>query len=336
MGLGRWTAALAAVTLGGGGWLAFGQPGTSPEIVKAAQPSTALEIEFVGGFAFVQSSPRVDVAYLNDVSIRLSETRPLKPGETDRVVCSVHQLGAQLEIVRGNIVNSVQATGPELLTKIFELTGKKNVTFPGLEAGNAPLNANHTWPPTPPLPTPATDANQWLPLRFIPGLTKHHSMTGPHANWDTKVNGRIRLKGGTVTAGVPSTPLMQASHFNFKNPSGTQLFTGAMTDRAVYTASVTGNNIAIQFTPGGASQVIRLEIAPVVTGEAVKLRVRGKHNGTGPPANGKLDDFCAFYTLFDDIPAHEEWVEPFLVQPAVPVPGGAQPSPGYFCPMDWF
>ena len=179
MGLGRWAAALAAVTLGGGGWLAFGQPGTPPEIVEATQPSTALEIEFVGGFAFVQSNPRLDVAYLNDVSIKLSETRPLNTGETDRVVCDVHQLGAQLEVVRGNIVSSVQATQQELLTKIFELNGKKNVTFPGLEAGNAPLNATHTWPPTPPLPTPPTDPNQWLPLSYMPGLTKHRPMTAP-------------------------------------------------------------------------------------------------------------------------------------------------------------
>lgn len=336
MGLVRWAAALAAVALGGGGWLAFGQPGAPPEIAEAAQPSTALEIEFVGGFAFVQSNPRLDVAYLDNALINLSDTRPLRPSESDRVVCNVPQIGAQLEVVRGNIVSSVQATGPELLTKIFELNGKKNVTFPGLEAGNAPLNAIHTWPPTPPLPTPATNANQWLPLRFIPGLTKHHPMTGPHPNWDTKVNGRIRLKGGTVTAGVPSTPQMQESHFNFKNPSGTQLFTGAMTDRAVYTASVTGNNIAVQFTPGGASQVIRLEIAPLVPGQAVKLRVRGKHNGMGPPANGRLTDFCAFYSLFDRIPAHEEWVEPFLIQPAPLVAGGAQPTPGFYCPMDWF
>ena len=337
MGLGRWAAALAAVTLGGGGWLAFGQPGTASEIVEAAQPpSTALEIEFVGGFAFVQSNPRLDVAYLNDTSIKLSETRPLKTGELDRVVCDVHQLGAQLEVVRGTIVSSVQASQQELLTKIFELNGKKNVTFPALEAGNDPLNATHTWPPTPPLPIPATDATQWRPLRYIPGLTKHHSMTGPHANWDSKVNGRIRLKGGTVTAGVPSTPQMQVSHFNFKNHAGTQLFTGAMSDRAIYTATVTGNNIAIVFSPGGTSQVIRLEIAPLVAGEAVKLRVRGKHNGTGPPANGMLTDFCAFYSLFDHIPPHEEWIEPFLVQPGVVVANGAQPSPGFFCPMDWF
>ena len=336
MGLGKWAAALAAVTLGGGGWLAIGQPATAPDIVEAAQPSIALEIEFVGGFAFVQSNPRLDVAYLNNVLINLSDTRPLESGESDRVVCSVAQIGAQLEVVRGNIVSAVPSNAPELPSKIFDLNGKKNVTFPGLEAGDASLNANHTWPPTPPLPTPATEANKWLPLHFIPGLTKHHPMTGPHANWVSKVNGRIRLKGGTVTAGVPSTPQMQESHFDFTNVSGTQSFTGAMTDRAVYTATVNANNIVIVFTGGGTSPITRLEIEPLVAGEPVKLRVRGKHDGTGPPANGKLVDFCAFYSLFDHIPAYEEWIEPFLIQPTALVAGGAQPSPGFYCPMDWF
>ena len=336
MGLGKWAAAVAALTLGSGGWLAFGQPGTPAEIVEAAQPpSTALEIEFVGGFAFVQSNPRLDVAYLNNALINLSDTRPLESGETDRVVCNVAQIGAQLEVVRGNIVSTAPPNAPEQLTRIIDLNGKKNVTFPGLEAGTDALNANHTWPPTPALPTPASDPNQWLPLHFIPGLTKHHPMTGLHANWVSKVNGRIRLKGGTVTAGVPSTPQMQESYFDFTNVSGSQSFNGAMTDRVVYTATVTANNIAIVFTGGGTSSITRIEVEPV-GGEPVKLRVRGKHNGAGPQPGGKLVDFCAFYSLFDNIPAYEEWVEPSLIQPAVVVAGGAQPSPGFFCPADWF
>jgi hypothetical protein len=336
MGLGRWAAALAAVTLGGGGWLAFGQPGTAPEIVEAAQPSTALEIEFVGGFAFVQSNPRLDVGYLNDTTIKLSQTRALKPGESDRIVCNVPQSGTQLEIVRGIITSAMPANAPELPSKIFDLD-EKTVTFPGLEAGTSSLNATHTWPPVPHLPAPPSDADKWRPLPFIPGLTKHHTTNGPHPNWHTKVNGRLRLKGGSVTGGIPSRPQMQDSHFEFRKVSGGLTIPAAVTDRAVYTATVTATNIVIQFTNGGTSPIRRLEIAPEVAGEAIKLRVRGKHNGMGPEPGGKLGDFCAFYSLFDDIPDHEQWIEPFLIQAGGGGGGGGpQPSPGFYCPMDWF
>jgi hypothetical protein len=343
MGLGRWAGTLAALTLGGGGWLAFGQPGTPPAMAEAAQPSTPLEIEIVGGFAIVQANPRLDIAYLNDTTINLSQTRALKTGESDRVVCNVPQVGTQLEIVRGTITGAIPPNAPELPSKIFDLD-EKEVTFPALEAGAVGPGLVHTWPPVPPLPTPASSAAQWHTLRFIPGLTKHHTGTGPASNWFTKVNnanirlvnGRIRLRGGSITGGVPSRPQMQESHFNFRDVSNTLSFNAAVTDRAVYSATVVGNNVVIQFTAGGNSPIRRLEVAPLVAGEPVKLRVRGNHNGMGPDPGGKLSDFCVFYALFDDIPDHEHWLEPFLIQAGGGSGTGPQPSPGFFCPFDLF
>ena len=343
MGLGKWAGTLAALTLGGSGWLAFGHLRTLPAMVEAAQPSTPLEIELVGGFAIVQANPRLDIAYLNDTSITVSQTRNLKPGETDKVVCNVLQVGTQLEIVRGNIISAIPANAPELPSKIFDLD-EKEVTFPALEAGPAGPAPVHTWPPVPPLPTPASNATQWHTLRFIPGLTKHHTGTAPAPNWFTKVNaagvrlvnGRLRLRGGSITGGVPSRPQMQESHFEFRDVSNTLSFKAAVTDRAVYSATVVGNNVVIQFSAGGNSPIRRLEVAPLVAGEAVKLRVRGNHNGMGPEPGGKLGDFCAFYSLFDDIPDHEQWLEPFLIQAGGSGGTGPQPSPGFFCPFDYF
>jgi hypothetical protein len=344
LGLGKWAGTLAVLTVGGGGWLAFGQPGTPPATVEAAQPSTPLEIELVGGFAIVQADPRLDIAYLNDTTIRLSETRLLKSGESDKTVCSVLQAGTQLEIVRGNITSAVPNNAPELPTKIFDLD-EKEVTFPALEAGAVGPGPVHTWPPVPPLPTPPSSAAQWNTLRFIPGLTKNHTGTGPAPNWFTKVNaagiklvnGRIRLRGGSITGGVPSRPEMQESHFEFREISNTRApFKAAVTDRAVYSASVVGNDVVILFTAGGNSPITRLVVAPQVAGEAVKLRVRGKHNGMGPEPGGKLGDFCAFYALFNDIPDHENWLEPFLIQTGGGGGGGGpQPTPGFYCPFDW-
>jgi hypothetical protein len=343
MGLGRWAGTLAAVTLGGGGWLAFDQPGTPPAMVEAAQPSTPLEIEIVGGFAIVKADPRLDIAYLNDTTINLSQTRALKTGESDRTVCNVPQVGTQLEIVRGNIISANPPNAPELPSKIFDLD-EKEVTFPALEAGAVGPGAVHTWPPVPPLPTPPSSAAQWHTLRFIPGLTKHHTGTGPAPNWFTKVNnagvrlvnGRIRLRGGSIIGGVPSRPQMQESHFEFRDVSNTLSIQAAVTDRAVYSATVVGNNVVIQFSAGGNSPIRRLEVAPLVAGEAVKLRVRGNHNGMGPEPGGKLGDFCVFYALFDDIPDHEQWLEPFLIQAGGGGGTGPQPSPGFFCPFDMF
>ena len=345
MGLGRWAGTLAALTLGGSGWLAFGHPGTPPAMVEAAQPSTPLEIEIVGGFAIVQADPRLDIAYLNNPMIKLSDTRPLTTGESDPVVCNVPQVGTQLEIVRGTITSAMPANAPELPGKIFNLD-QKEVTFPALEAGAVGSGPVHTWPPVPPLPTPSSNATQWQTLRFIPGLTKHHTGTGPAPNWFTKVNaagnrivnGRIRLRGGSITGSVPSRPQMQESHFEFRKVSGGVTIPAAVTDRAVYSATVVGNNVVILFTNGGTSPIRRLEVAPLVAGEPVKLRVRGNHNGMGPEPGGKLGDFCTFYSLFDDIPDHEQWLEPFLIQAAGGGGGGLgpQPTPGFYCPMDWF
>jgi hypothetical protein len=347
MGLGRWAGTLAALTLGGG-WLAFGQPGTPPTMVEAAQPSTPLEIEIVGGFAIVQADPRLDIAYLNDTLINLSDTRRLKTGESDKVVCNVRQVGTQLEIVRGNIISAMPANAPELPSKIFDLD-EKEVTFQALEAGAVGSGSGpvHTWPPVPSLPTPSSNATQWQTLSFIPGLTKRHTGTGPAPNWFTKlnaagskiVNGRIRLRGGSIIGGVPSRPQMQESHFEFRERSNTvPPFKAAVTDRAVYSATVVGNNVVIEFSAGGNSPIRRLEVAPLVAGEPVKLRVRGNHNGMGPEPGGKLGDFCAFYSLFNDIPDHEQWLEPFLIQAAGGGGGGLgpQPTPGFYCPMDWF
>jgi hypothetical protein len=315
-------------------------------MVEAAQPSTLLEIEIVGGFAIVQADPRLDIAYLNNPMIKLSDTRLLTAGESDPVVCDVPQIGTQLEVVRGNIVSALPPNAPELPSKIFDLD-KKEVTFPALEAGPGGTPPLHTWPPTPPLPTPSGNAAQWQNLRFIPGLTKRHTGTAPAPNWFTKVNaagnkivnGRIRLRGGSIAGDVPSRPQMQESHFEFRERSNSvPPFKAAVTDRAVYSATVVGNNVVILFSAGGNSPIRRLEVAPLVAGEPVKLRVRGHHNGLGPESGGKLGDFCAFYSLFDDIPDYEKWLEPFLIQVSGGAGGGPgpQPTPGFYCPMDWF
>ena len=350
MGLGRWAGTLAALTLGGGGWLAFGHPGTPSALVEAAQPSTPLELEIVGGFAIVQADRRLDIAYLNNPEIMLSETRLLKtsPKESDRLVCNVPQVGTQLEVVRGNIISATPPNAPELPSKIFNLD-QKEVTFQAMETGPGPGGTPpvHTWPLPPPLPTPPSSASQWQALSNIPGLTKRFP-GGLDPNWFTKrnslkhkiVNGRIRLRGGSITGAVPSRPQMQQTLFDLKYKPGTPPpFKAAVTDRAVYSASVVGNTVVILFSNDG-STLRMLEVAPLVAGEPVKLRVRGHHNGMGPAPGGKLEDFCAFYALFNDIPDYETWLELFLQPGGVVGSGGGgaapQPTPGFYCPMDWF
>jgi hypothetical protein len=108
----------------------------------------------------------------------------------------------------------------------------------------------------------------------------------------------------------------------------------------VYSANVVGNNVMIEFSAGGNSPIRRLVVAPLATGEPVKLRVRGHHNGMAPEPGGKLGDFCVFYSLFNDIPDYEKWLEPFLQAGSTGGGGGGgitpQPTPGFYCPMDWF
>jgi hypothetical protein len=313
----------------------------SGEASAAQSTSTQLEIEFVGGFAFVQDDPRLDVAYLKDTEIKLRDTRPLETGETNKTVCDVDQIGTELYIERGTIASVTPANAPGVGAKLFDLD-KATVTFPALEMANLTLSANHTWPPVPPLPMPDSDPMQWQNLKFVPGLKKFHANQPLHSNWTSKINGRVRLKGGSITGDVPSNPYLQPAMFDFKEVSGaTRVAGAAVTDRAIYKVTVPAANVVISITGGGPAPR-SLTINPPAPGQPVKLRVRGIHADMLHSPTGKLHDFCAFYGLFNVIPPYETWLEPHVIMIAAPpssttsTTGGGQPSPGFYCPADWF
>lgn len=314
--------------------------------------STQLEITIIGGFAFVPTlaDRRLEIAYLNDWALRTDTDKDgiMEAGEPPIYVdrnkngvqdsdepdtCNVDQIGTEFKITRGSISVSEPTNLTVPAAREFDLD-KAIVTFPALEAANLPLTINRgTWPPSPNMPPNPDDEAHWKDM--VPSLKDYHAGSTINPNWRNMVNGRVSLRGGTIKAAVPSSPILKRAHFDFRNPGGQQ-FKAATTDKLIYTVDVPAGEVEILLNPP-AMGFSRIVIQP--QGNRVELTLRGKHGSSAQPAPGMpLHDFCAFYQLLQPMPPPEQFLLPHYV-PAPPLPGNnqaAMPSPGWFCPGDWF
>ena len=158
---------------------------------------TKLIIEITGGFAYVPevSSRTLNIAYLNDVEIK--ET----VAGVERIICQVDEIGTELSVLRGNIVDPPLSQVPP--NRTFNLD-KAVVKIPALNTINTALIYNR--PAFPPSPAKPTNANHWKNLQYVPSLKDHHPNSGIRPTWRNEVNGRVELRGGTLEATVPTDP----------------------------------------------------------------------------------------------------------------------------------
>jgi len=315
-------------------------------------PTTKLQIEINGGFAYVAptgSDNHLEVAYLNDFVLwndangngtmepneiefdDLNGNGRRDAGEPD--ICNVNQVGTELKVTRGTIISHEPSTQTLPASREFDLD-KAVVKFPALETANIPLKISATtWPPPPANPVNADNESEWSDM--VPALRKKHTGTAIDPNWRTMVNGRVVLPGGSIKATIPSSPLFKKARFDFKANKVSQ-FKAAMTDKTIYTVDVPAATIEIQLG-GAASGFTKLVIQP--QGGKVELTLRGMHDmGSTIPGDGApLKDFCAFYQLMQPRPASKDFLVPhYNASTGGTGGGGGLPTPGFFCPGDWF
>lgn len=286
------------------------------------QGTTRLEIESHGGFAYIPDRPnhRLEIVYLADLKVD---------------GCEVDQLGTELQVVDGNIVEVLG--GPTPADKKFSLNGAV-VTFPDLEASNLSLAAVRGNRPNGGPANPG-DPIEWEDLKWIAGIGPDFPTSSRNPNWRDLpvVDGRLVLKGGRITATPPTDLVAQAGVFEFKI-AGSSKFTQAMTDRTNYTVAVPSSRVVMQLT-GADSGITRIAVEPR-PGRPVQLKLIGLHTGnTGAtlPLGSPISHYCAFYQLLDPIPQSTDWLIPhFAGNPKLPPANAAgQPSPGPYCPGQW-
>jgi hypothetical protein len=316
---------VALLVGGGGAWYSVQTPATS------VAPATRLVIEITGGFAFVPTPSQhlLEVAYLNDVQLK----------EGGAPVCTVDQLGHEMQILRGIIVDVDHTTNqPAPESNKFDLD-RAVVEFPALASANIPLTFNRdawgTDPPTPTGPADPDNESHWHNLRYVPSILR----AGQHAlrkDWQEVVNGRLVLQGGDVRGTFPSDPAMKRAKFEFRE-NGTPRFTMSVIDKVIYTVDVPGTTIELLFGNNATQGYRRLEIAP--QGNMVRLAVRGIHaddDGLTLGMTRELTDHCAFYSLLQKVPPSSTWLRPFYISNQLLANGDPQPSPGFYCNPDWF
>lgn len=303
-------------------------------------PKTTLHIEFSGGFAYVSptgNDNHLNIAYLNDWVHREDIDGD---GVLDEV-CNVPQVGTELKVIKGTIVASEPTSLAVPPAREFDLD-KATVRFPAVETANQALTiVRDKWMGPPTGPTDPDKPEHWKNLKWIPSLKEFHANTTINPSWPTMVNGRVELRGGELIATTPSNPRFKKANLDFRQ--GTQSKNSvAATDKTIYeiqipTADLPGGNIEIVLT-GATSGFTKLVIKP--QGNRVELTVKGEHDMNPIPASGSpLRDFCTFYQLVQPRPPAKEWLMPYYIAatstPNYPT-GSGSPSPGFFCPGDWF
>lgn len=305
---------LLLVLLIGVAWMLYRNP---PAVSQ--QASTELQIEVYGGFAFVPTPAdrQLEIAYLKDTAV------------TD---CTVKQLGTDLMVEEGTIVEP--ATPPP--SKMFDLAGTV-VKFPDLEAAKPPLNATRGNRPTSPPFGPVDPDNpaHWEPLHWVPSLSAEHTTSSLNPRWRELVNGRVVLHGGRIKGLHPSDVVVKGSLFEFRRGS-TPVFRQAITDRLEYSVRVPSDRVVMLLDGPHPTKKVVITSNP---GRPVRLRLLGRHaksTGGTLPVGAGIEHYCAFYQLMQPIPAPAEWLLPYYVGSATPANAAGQPSPGLFCPGDWF
>lgn len=302
--------------------------------------TTRLELESYGGFAYVQtpSEHKVEIAFLKDANVQETDPATNQP----RTVCEVDQLGVDLLVVSGVIESA-----PVPADRMFDLAGA-TVTFPDLEAHATALAVNRGTRPTaaPFGPANPGDLAQWEDVKWVAGTTYGQSTSDYPAsslnpNWRSMVDGRVVLTHGEITATNPSDVGVKDSIFEFKSSGGTKTsYKQAMTDRTYFRADVPSDRIVIHLTGATKTTTNPIIIRPVSQGRPVKLKLIGRHVHQTPPVlpvNAAVEHYCAFYQLLQPVPpARDQLIPHLFTGPPVASTTSGQPSPGPYCPPDWF
>ena len=312
------------------------------------QPKTAIDIEITGGFAYITPQPasadnRVEVAYLNSWTYK-EDIDAASAGE--EVICDVHQLGTILHLTTGDIVSYAPSTFSLPPDRNFRVNGAV-ITFPAIDADDQKLAINRQapWPPSPAQPANSGSDPEWEDLKWVPSLSEYFAaQTPPHTldpNWRSIVNGRMVLRGGDLRAAYPSNSRFRDARLDFKR-GGSSKHVVAATDRTIYsiqipTRSLPNGNLEILFNPAAERGLTRLEIKPIAG--VISLKLIGEHDMSMQqiPADGaELKDFCAFHQLLQPPVRANEFLRPHYKAAASGPGSGGSPSPGWFCPGDWF
>ena len=297
-------------------------PPAGPGSGEGPGGSVDLQIEFYGGFAYVPTlaENRFEVAYLESTSV------------SD---CTVKQLGTDLQVVEGRIVEPANHDG----SGRFNLE-RAVVTFPALESASIPLVVPRGQRPTTPPFKPANPSNaaEWEDLKWVPNV-REELKSSLNPDWRTLVNGRLVLRGGRVKGLHPSDVVVRDSEFEFRRKNGTPAFRQAITDRVQYDVRLPARQVELLLS-GATSKTTRIVVAPESPGRPVILKVIGKHTehtGEPLPIGSEIRDYCAFYQLLQPIPPSTDWLLPTYLGNSAPAgTGKGQPSPGPFCPGDFF
>jgi hypothetical protein len=283
--------------------------------------ATRLALESFGGFAYVHSpqDSRLEIAYLRDSN---------SPG------CSVDQLGVELMVISGNIIEPANPPA----NRIFDMEGAV-VTFPDLEASAGTLVATRGQRPNGPPGNPNNPAD-WHDLKWVAGISPDYPNSSLNPNWRDTVDGRVVLTRGVIRGANPSDVVVKDAVFEFRRPSGTGTFRQAMTDTTMFEAQVPSDRIVMNLS-GAKSGITRIVVTPVASGQPVQLKLMGRHVHGTPgalPLDAPISHFCAFYDLLQPRPAAADQLIPYFS--GNPQVGAAnrlgQPSPGPYCPGDWF
>lgn len=312
-------------------------------ITKVRSPKLTLTIEISGGFAYVSPNAgdnHLNIAYLNS----------WENGD-----CKVEQVGTELKVMVGDIVDHQPSSKPIPASREFDLD-KAIVRFPALEAANQPLiMVRDKFTDPPPGPANPDDANEWKKnLKWIPSIKEFHSGSTIRPDWPTVVNGRVELRGGEIVATLPTIPGYKKDKFDFKQ-NGISKHKVSTTDKSIYSiripvSDLPGGNLEITLTDA-TSGFTKLVLKP--QGNKVELRLTGLHKMGLPDLEDgdELTDFCTFYQLLQPMPAPQDRLKVFYMKTPLsppsppsastaPAPTNAltygQPSPGIYCIGDWF
>jgi hypothetical protein len=275
---------------------------------------TRLEMVVHGGFAYVYDNQHLEIAYLNSTT----------------GACAVNQLGTVLKVLAGKITSPSPPATME-----YDLKGTV-VTFPGMDANGSVIALGVGRPNSPFKPTnPGTESN-WRDLKWVPYVRPNYS-NSLNENWRTLplVDGRVVLTDGRITGGAPSDLAATNGMYHFQRTlAGGVSFDQAITDRTLYSVQLAGSQVVINLTKG--STTTQVVIVPPGAGQPIKLVLQGRHDSS--PATPTIAHFCAFYELMDPVPPMNERLIPTFISTATGSGSGSggAPSPGAFCPGDWF
>jgi hypothetical protein len=288
-----------------------------------ACPRTNVELTAHGGFAYIEGpSGTVNIAFLKDVD---------KPA----VNCTVKQLGVELKVDDGRVVDPPGVTSFDPVGSVmsFEGANTSGVTLIGTGKASAPFR-----------PANPMNEDDWKDLKWTAN-TRHMYPGNPVSpNWPTLVNGYVQLTQGLMQAGKPSDAAAVLGTWTFqKTPADNSSFEQAISDRTRYLVTLRSRQVVIKLTgPSGA--VKRIVIEPTDARRTVGLVLIGKHPPQTPAIirpGEPIAHFCAYYELLTNPVAEADRFIPHFKGATLPTtsspgaPAGAGPSPGAFCPGDW-